>query len=73
MGIGITFRIMLTEKGYKFYKQKAIRGLEDMTNYDLFTACGGCFIGSESDYGERMQDNNEATNDLSDYFDSKKH
>lgn len=54
-------------------EQKAIRGLEDMTNYDLFTACGGCFIGSESDYGERMQDNNEATNDLSDYFDSKKH
>lgn len=28
-----------------------IRGLDDMVNRDLFTACGGCLLGIESDYG----------------------
>jgi hypothetical protein len=31
-----------------------IRGLEDMTNYDLFTAAAGCLMGKQSSYSDRL-------------------
>jgi hypothetical protein len=34
----------------------SIRGPDQMTKYDLFTACGGCLLGQESSYGEYLQE-----------------
>jgi hypothetical protein len=34
----------------------AIRDPSQMTKYDLFTACGGCLLGTESSYGEYLQE-----------------
>jgi len=32
----------------------SIRGLDDMTNYDLFTACAGCHLAEESNYSSYL-------------------
>lgn len=52
---------------------KAIKGVEDMTNYDLFTAVGGCYLGSDSDYGKFVVHHEEAGFDVQDYFPSNKY
>lgn len=55
-------------------EQKSIKGIEDMTNYDLFTAVGGCGLGSSgSDYGERMEELNNSDCDISDYLEAKRY
>jgi hypothetical protein len=33
-----------------------IRNQDEMTRYDLLTACGGCLLGAESSYGEYLQE-----------------
>lgn len=33
-----------------------IRNYDQMTKFDLFTACGGCLLGAESSYGEYLQE-----------------
>ena len=41
---------------------KDIGGLENMTDYDVFTACGGCHLGSRQRYGavQRIDEKQEA-------------
>lgn len=52
-------------------EQMKIKGIEDITNYDLFTAVGASFLGSEIDYrniyGDDMGDENKGP-DISDFF-----
>lgn len=45
-----------------------IDGIEDMTNYDLFTAGGGCLISLENSYNERVEKFNDDDIDLSEAF-----
>lgn len=46
-----------------------IKGLDDMTHNDVFTACGGCLLGSRTTF-KRMDNLSEqsTTIDLGDYF-----
>lgn len=36
---------------------KDIKGIEDLTDFDLFTACSGALLGSESEYGSHIEEN----------------
>lgn len=48
---------------------KKIKGLADMTNYDLFTSAGGCLLGSQSKYGViNMKPKEESYTNISDFF-----
>ena len=44
----------------------SIRNLDEMTKFDLFTACGGCLLAEESSYGEYLKE--DETYDVSDVF-----
>lgn len=44
--------IMLERHIDILYQQKAIRGVNEQTNYDLFVAFGGALLGSETDYAQ---------------------
>ena len=49
--------------------QKEIRGVDDLTNHDLFVAVGGAMIGSDSDYGEKLRELNDGAEvDLGGYI-----
>lgn len=39
---------------------KKIRGIEYMTDFDLFTACGGCLLGSRSSFAEVVKQATES-------------
>jgi len=40
------------------YQLKSIRGVNELTNYDLLVAFGGSLIGSETDYGQFFDERN---------------
>ena len=44
----------------------SIRNPDEMTKYDLFTACGGCHLAEESSYGEYFKE--EETYDIDDFL-----
>jgi hypothetical protein len=45
-----------------------IDGIEDMTNYDLFTAGGGCLLSITNSHNERVNRIEEDSDDLGDAF-----
>lgn len=49
---------------------KNIKGIEDITNYDLFAAVGGSYLGSETDYSNYFdeEDGEDTGPDISDFF-----
>ncbi len=56
------------ERHIGFLKEcKEIPGIWQMTKYDLFTACGGALLGSQSDYGELIIRNKDIA-ELDDYL-----
>ena len=52
---------------------KSIKGIEDLTNYDLFTAVGGSYIGAESDYGRRFAAIANQNYDISGYIHARQY
>ena len=50
---------------------KKIKGVEDLTNHDLFTAVGASYIGSETSYAELYKEDDDDVSgygDISDFF-----
>lgn len=45
----------------------SIKGIEQMTMYDLFTACGGCLMGLESTFDELIDELNDSS-DIGAFF-----
>jgi len=57
------------DKHLRIWEQsKAIKGIEDMKNWDLITAAGGALMGAQSDFHKWIKNDTEKKYDISSYF-----